>query len=395
MELSTKLVHFDAAPGDPYRPTSTPIYQTATFEQSSALGFGQYDYSRSGNPTRTVLEDQLARLESGQRAFAFCSGMAALSTVANVLSHGETVIVGSDLYGGTYRLLSKIVARRGIKVVTVDLCDLEEVEKVLTRETRVRLLLLETPTNPLQRIVDLRRISGLCRKAGAMLAVDNTMLSPYFQRPLELGADCVIHSATKSLSGHADLTAGAVITNNDKLSEAIAFLQNAEGNGLAPFESWLLLRGMKTLGARLERQQKTALRLARYLLGHPKIKAVYYPGLKGHTGHGLHRSQATGDGCLISFETGDRALSQRIVEETRLFTIAVSFGSIASTISLPCKMSHASIPAETRLERALPEDLTRISVGLEDGTDLIADLDRVLHLRPQSSGSKRMSKITV
>lgn len=395
MEFSTKLVHFDAAPGNPHRPTSTPIYQTATFEQSSSLGFGPYDYSRSGNPTRAVLEEQLARLESGQKAFAFCSGMAALATVANILEHGETVVVGSDLYGGTYRLLSKIVARRGIKVVAVDLWDLEQVADLLKREQRVRLLLLETPTNPLQRIVDIRALSALCHSNGALLAVDNTMLSPYFQRPLLLGADCVIHSATKSLSGHADLTAGAVISNNEELSETIAFLQNAEGNGLAPFPSWLLLRGMKTLGARLDRQQQTALRLARFLSSHKAIKAVYYPGLKSHSGHDIHRAQSTGDGCLISFETGDWELSRRIVEETRLFTIAVSFGSISSTISLPCKMSHASIPVETRKKRALPEDLTRISVGLEDGSDLIADIDRVLCSRPISSGSTRMSTVKI
>lgn len=390
MDFSTKLVQFDGAPGDPHRPSSTPIYQTATFEQSSALGFSDYDYSRSGNPTRSVLEQQLARLESGTSAYAFSSGMAALATVANLLEQGDTIFVGNDLYGGTYRLLSRVVSRRGVRVRSLDLCNLESVEFALKTETRVRLLLLETPTNPLQRIVDIRALAALCKRHGVLLGVDNTMLSPYFQRPLELGADLVIHSATKSLSGHADLTAGALVTNCESLAKEIGFLQNAEGNALAPFPSWLLLRGMKTLSVRLERQQRSAAQLVEYLRTQDWVKELYFPGLIHHPGHSIHRTQSSGDGCLISFETGDRDLSRRIAEETQLFTIAVSFGSIASTVSLPCRMSHASIPEATRKSRALPDDLVRISVGLEDPSDLIGDIDRVMK---KPMGSRRLSKL--
>jgi cysteine-S-conjugate beta-lyase len=395
MDFSTRLVRFDAAPGDPYQPTSTPIYQTATFEQSSALTFGQYDYTRSGNPTRAVLEQQLARLESGHRGFALSSGMAALATVVNLLECGDAVIAGDDLYGGTYRLLSRIVARRGVTVISVDPSDLAAMKRALGGQASVRLVLIETPTNPLQRIVDVPAIAALCQGAGALLAVDNTMLSPYFQRPLELGADIVIHSATKSLCGHGDVTAGAIITSNPELSERIAFFQNAEGNGLAPFECWLLLRGMKTLGVRLDRQQQSALQIARYLQRHELVKAVYFPGLADHPGHEIHNRQSTGHGCLISFETGDLELSQRLVEQTRFFTIAVSFGSIASTISLPCCMSHASIPGTVRRHRSFPEDLVRISVGLEKVDDLIADLDQVFESKKLASGSQGRAPVRV
>ncbi len=357
MHFDTRLVHFDAAPGDPLRPTVTPIYQTATFKQSSATEFGQYDYSRSGNPTRAVLEAQLAALEGGACGFAFSSGMAALTTVCSLVEAGGHIVAGSDLYGGTHRLLRKVVARAGVSVSFVDLRDLDAFDAALRPETR--LVLAESPTNPLLQVADLEALAERCTLHGALLAVDNSLLSPVLQRPLELGADIVIHSATKFLGGHADLTAGAVITKDQALGEEIGFHQNACGNALAPFDCFLLLRGMRTLGVRVERQQKSAGELVEWLAAHPAVTAVHYPGMGG----------------VFSFETGDRALSEQVVEATRIFATCVSFGSVGSVVSLPCNMSHASIPAE---ERRLPEDLVRVSVGLEAPTDLIADLAQAL-----------------
>lgn len=372
MELSTQLVHFDPAPGDPLRPTSTPIYQTATFCQPDADGQGPYDYTRSGNPTRSVLQRQLARLEGGCAAFVFASGMAALSTLTSLLQVGDHVLAGDDLYGGSYRLLDQVARRRGLLSSAVDLTDLAAVRAGLRPSTR--LLLVETPTNPLQRICDLRALAAICRERDVLLAVDNSLLSPLLQQPLLLGADLVVHSATKHLGGHSDLTAGVLAVRNPDLAERIAFLQNAEGTALGPFDSWLLLRGLKTLALRLERQQTNALRVAEFLAAHPAVRRVHYPGLSEHPGAALHRSQARGAGAVISFETGDLRWSRQVVEATSLFSIAVSFGNLSSFISLPCRMSHASIPAAVRAERALPEDLVRLSIGIEAAEDLVADL---------------------
>jgi cystathionine beta-lyase len=374
MKPSTRLVHFEACPQDPFSPSSTPIYQTATFAQASATECGQYDYTRSGNPTRTVLERQLALLEVARYAFAFTSGMAALSTITRLLDVGGEILAGSDLYGGTYRLLSRITSGQGISVRHVDTTDLDAVDAALGSQTHM--VLVETPTNPLQKITDLEALSALAHSRGALLVVDNTMLSPYLQKPLELGADIVVHSATKHLCGHGDVTGGVVAVRDDTLAQEIAFRQNAEGTALAPFDSWLLLRGMKTLSIRLDRQQATAGRLAQYLAGHSRIKKVHYPGLPDHPGRDLHFSQARGAGAVLSFETGSVETSRRIVEATRLFTISVSFGNVTSLISLPCRMSHASIPAEARKQLELPEDLVRLSVGIEDPDDLIADLEQ-------------------
>ncbi len=372
MNPFTQLVRFDPSPGDPWRANSTPIYQTATFAQESATEFGTYDYTRSGNPTRAVLETQLAQLESGERAFAFASGMAALSTLTRLVPAGGEILAGDDLYGGTYRLLEEVAPRLGIKTKYVDVTDLAAVERTIAKNTR--LLLIETPTNPLQRIADIRALSKIAHKHGALLAVDNSLLSPWLQKPLELGADVVVHSATKHLCGHGDVMAGALVVREAELAEQLGFLQNAEGNALAPFDCWLLLRGMKTLGVRLDRAQKNAARIAEFLAGHPRVTRVRYAGLDSHPGRQLHYSQARGAGSLLSFETGDALVSKRIVEALKLFTISVSFGSVTSQVSLPCWMSHKSIPASVRRAHALPDDLVRISVGIECSGDLAADL---------------------
>jgi len=349
-----------------------PIYQTATFEQPNATEFGNYDYTRSGNPTRTLVEEQLARLEDGKYASAFASGMAALAALTHGLKPGEEIIAGDDLYGGTVRLLERVVSRHNVAVRYADTSDLDAVRRLTT--ARTRLILIETPSNPLFRISDITQLRELAHSVGAILAVDNSMLSPIFQKPLNLGADVVIHSATKFLCGHSDVTAGAVISNDRELHDAVAFQQNAQGAGLSPFESWLLLRGLKTLSLRVERQNLSARKIAEFIQEQPAVSEVFYPGLESHAGHAVHQRQTTGDGGVLSFTTGDSNFSARVVEATRLFRIAVSFGSVGSTISLPCRMSHASIPPSLRNRLGPPEDLVRVSVGIEDVNDLIDDL---------------------
>jgi cysteine-S-conjugate beta-lyase len=371
MRTATQCVR-GAASNNPFGAISPPIYQTATFRQATASEFGEYDYTRTANPTRTLLERQLAVLESGRHACSFASGMAAITALTRLLKTGDHILAGNDLYGGTVRLLDQVLSRSGISVSYIDATDLEEVRASLTERTR--LMLVETPSNPLLRICDIKGLSRLAHSAEATLAVDNTILSPCFQRPLELGADVVIHSATKFLCGHSDVTAGALITNNAELHRQLAFQQNAEGAGLSPFESWLLLRGIKTLALRVARQNASASAIADFLSQHPAVENVYYPGLINHSGHQLHRAQATGDGAVISFTTGAASLSERFASATRLFDVAVSFGSVGSVISLPANMSHASIPQALKERMAPPRDLLRLSIGIEDLDDLIGDL---------------------
>ena len=375
MKTSTRCVQLGTG-NDLHGAIVPPIYQTATFVQPTATEFGDFDYTRSGNPTRSLLEEQLASLEDATYASAFASGMAALTALTRIVRSGEEIIAGDDLYGGTVRLLERIASTQGVTVRYVDTTDLDLVRSNLTSSTR--LILIETPSNPLFRITDIRALSLIARDAGALLAVDNSMLSPVFQRPLNLGADIVIHSATKFLCGHSDVTAGAIITNDRSVHESISFQQNAEGAGLSPFESWLLLRGLKTLALRVERQNKSAQRVAEFLESHSSVARVFYPGLVSNEGHKIHRQQSEGDGAVVSFTTDDPDFSVRLVEATRLFKIAVSFGSVGSTISLPCRMSHASIPLALRDRIGPPADLVRLSVGIEDVDDLIDDLSHAL-----------------
>jgi len=375
MKISTRCVQLDVSE-DRYGAMVPPIYQTATFRQPTATEFGEYDYTRSGNPTRTLLERLLAELEGGMHACTFASGMAAITALTRLLNQGDEIIAGDDLYGGTVRLLEQILPRQGIKVRYVDTSDLQAVSSAVRSSTK--LILIETPSNPLLRISDIRELAKLAHDIGGLLAVDNSMLSPILQRPLSLGAGVVIHSATKFLCGHSDVTAGALVTNSATLHERIAFQQNAEGAGLSPFESWLLMRGLKTLALRVERQSDSAAKIAQFLSFQPGIKRVYYPGFKSHPGHELHREQAEADGAVVSFTTGHPEFSKGIVETTKLFSIAVSFGSVGSSISLPFCMSHASIPRCLRDRLAPPPDLVRLSVGIEDPNDLMADLSQAI-----------------
>jgi cystathionine beta-lyase len=372
MKFETQLLTFDPAPGDRCRPANTPIYQTATFRQDSAVGFGEYDYSRSGNPTRAVLEAQLALLEEGTRAFCFSTGLAAITAVTRLLRPGEEILACDDLYGGTYRLFSRILTKRGITVRYADFSDEAQFRAALT--PAVKLVYCESPTNPLLRIIDLHTVAARAHAQGALVCVDNSTMSPYLQRPLSLGCDIVLHSATKFLCGHSDVMAGTVIVNEPSLAEELYLIQNGEGAGLAPFDSFLVLRGLKTLALRLKQQQANARALVEFLSQHPAVTEVLYPECGEPEAIALHRRQASGPGAVFSFRTGDPELSRRMVEACRIFCITVSFGGVNSTISLPNYMSHASIPQHLRTQKEIPTDLVRLSVGIEAIEDLTADL---------------------
>ena len=357
------------------------VTQSATFKQTSAGGEGaEYDYTRSGNPTRTHLERHLAKIMRAERALVVSSGMGALDVITRLLRPGDEVVTGDDLYGGTNRLLKYLATNGGIIVHHVDTTKPESVKRVAGPKTAM--VLLETPTNPLIKIVDIPTVAKIAHEANpeALVAVDNTMLSPLLQNPLELGADIVYESGTKYLSGHHDLMAGVLAVNSSAVGDKLYFTINASGCGLAPFDSWLLMRGIKTLKVRLEQQQSNAQRIAEFLEAHGF--RVRYPGLKSHPQYELHNSMARGAGAVLSFETGSIQVSERIVEAAKLWAISVSFGCVNSLISMPCRMSHASIDAKTRKERALPEDIIRLCVGIEDADDLIDDLSRAVSTSP-------------
>ncbi|AAW46333.1 hypothetical protein CNBK1800 [Cryptococcus deneoformans B-3501A] len=359
---------------DQYGASSTPIYQTATFKGMD----GQYDYTRSGNPTRGALENHLARLYGATQTFALSTGMTCLDTILRLVRPGETVLAGDDLYGGTNRLLTYLGTHGGVDVRHVDTTDVDKVIPHLGPGNNVKMVLLESPTNPLLKIADLQEIADAVHSAApsALIVVDNTMMSPYLQRPLEIGADIVYDSATKYLSGHHDLMAGIIAASRPDICKDIAFIINSVGSGLAPFDSFLLLRGVKTMSLRMDRQMATAHLVALYLDSFGFL--VHYPGLKSHPKRDIHYKQASGAGAVLSFVTGDKALSERIVGGTRLWGISVSFGAVNSLISMPCLMSHASISAAVRAERGLPENLIRLCVGIEDPRDLIDDLEHSL-----------------
>ncbi|MBK2126359.1 trans-sulfuration enzyme family protein [Fangia hongkongensis] len=374
MDRWTELLHFDNGLNDPHYANSTPIYQSATFQQAPSFDEQRnYDYSRSGNPTRSVLEKQLAILENGHYGFAFNSGLSAIYATLQLLSAKDHLIIGDDVYGGTYRLVDKIIKRFDIEVSQVDLTDTNALLNAIRPNTK--LLLLETPTNPFQHVSDIEAISNLLQSHNILFAIDNTFLSPWLQNPLSLGADIVIHSATKHLSGHSDITAGAVITNDKSLADEIAFIQNATGSALEALPAWLLLRGIKTLGLRIERAQENAQKIARFLASHPEVKNVYYTGLSSHQGYPISQKQTRGAGSVISFDTYNSEVARYLVDHSKLFNISVSFGGLQSAISLPFKMSHAAVDDPTK---KVPTNLIRLSVGIEDPQDLINDLNTTL-----------------
>ncbi|KAF9223473.1 cystathionine beta-lyase [Gyrodon lividus] len=359
---------------DQYGASSVPIYQTATFKGIN----GEYDYSRSGNPTRSHLEHHIAKISSAAHGFAVSSGMAALDTILRLLKPSDAIIAGDDLYGGTNRLLGYLQTHQGITVHHVDTTDPSTLTPILKHENNITMVLLESPTNPLLKIVDIAGIAKEVKERipDALVVVDNTMMSPALQRPLEHGADIVYDSATKYLSGHHDLMAGVITCNSDVIAKKLAFIINSTGNALTPFDCFLLLRGSKTLSLRLSQQSHTASLVANYLssLGFP----TFYPGLPNHPNRDIHERISSGYGAVLSFTTGEKELSERVVAGTRLWAVSVSFGCVNSLISMPCAMSHASIPAATRAARGLPEDLIRLCTGIEDPADLLDDLERAL-----------------
>jgi cystathionine beta-lyase len=378
MKIGTKIIH-GGHEIDPYtKGLSTPIYQVSTFAQESMDHFGRYDYARSGNPTREALEDTIAQLENGARGFAFASGMAAISSALLLFSPGDHLVVCEDVYGGTFRVLTSLFSRLGIEATFVDTTNLANIETALRANTKG--LFLETPSNPLLKITDLAGAAELARERGLVTLVDNTFMTPYFQRPLDLGCDIVLHSGTKFLNGHSDVICGFAVVRDAELAKRIRFIQNAFGAILGPQDSWLVLRGLKTLKVRMEESQSGAVVVAAWLSRQERVTEVLYPGLPDHPGRVIHDRQSSGSGAVLSFKLESLALTRRVLEGVRMAAFAVSLGGVESIISYPARMSHAAMPPQEREARGVTDTLVRLSVGLEDAQDLIADLDRVINM---------------
>lgn len=377
MHFATRAIHVGQAADSATGATIVPIYQTSTYTQTDIGEHKGYEYSRTGNPTRTALESCLASLEEGKYGLAFASGMAATSTVISLLNAGEHVIACNDLYGGTYRVFTKVFQRLGLDFDFVDARETEQIRAAIRPQTR--LIWLETPTNPLLRLYDIAAIAELAQVHNLILVVDNTFMSPYFQQPLKLGADLVVHSTTKYLGGHSDVVGGAILCNRTDLHQQLQFLQNSLGAVPGPMDCWLTLRGLKTLALRMRAHQENALVLAEYLEQHPKIAQIHYPGLPSHPQHALACKQMTGFGGMISFEVvGGLEAGKTVARSTQLFSLAESLGGVESLIGHPATMTHAAIPAQQRHAVGLSDGLIRISVGIEDPSDLIADLAQAL-----------------
>jgi len=377
-KFDTLTVHAGYTP-DATGAVMPAIYATSTYAQPAPGEHTGYEYSRSANPTRTALESAIAELEGGSRGYAFASGLAACSTVLELLDQGSHLVAVDDLYGGTYRLLEKVRSRTaGLRVTYVSPADIAALEQAIEPETKM--IWVETPTNPLLKLADLSAIAAIAKKHGLISVADNTFASPYIQRPLELGCDVVMHSATKYLNGHSDVVAGvAAVGDNAALAEQLGFLQNAVGGILEPISSFLTLRGIRTLSLRMERHSTCALRIAQWLETQPQVEDVYYPGLPSHPQHALAAKQMSSFGGMISVRLkGDDAFARRVIKRSQLFTLAESLGGVESLISQPFSMTHASIPLEQRLKTGITPQLLRLSVGIEDVEDLIADLQQAL-----------------
>ncbi|CAH0166714.1 cystathionine beta-lyase [Peribacillus simplex] len=374
--FETKLLHnqhkFDPATGG----VSVPIQHASTFHQSDIDQFGKYDYSRSGNPTREALEDIIAELEDGTHGFAFSSGMAAISTAFLLLSAGDHIVISEDVYGGTFRMVTSVLSRFNIEHTFVDMTDLESVKAAVQPNTRA--IYIETPSNPLLKVTDIQAVCDIAKKAGALSFVDNTFLTPALQKPLNLGADVVLHSATKFLSGHSDVVAGLAVVKDPELAVRLGSLQNSFGAVLGVQDAWLVMRGLKTLSVRMEHSQKGAEKIAAYLKEQPLVKKVYYPGLADHPQHAIQKGQSLGAGAVLSFELESEEVFRSFVNTVELPVFAVSLGAVESILSYPAKMSHAAMPADEREKRGITNSLLRLSVGLENPDDLIKDFDAAL-----------------
>lgn len=379
MKFNTKTIHGGQENVDPaYGAVMPPIYQTSTYSQSTPGGHKGYAYSRSANPTRSALERALASIENGEFGLAFGSGLAATDAVLKLLKPGDEVVSTNDLYGGTYRLFTKIFEKYGIKFHFVGMENADKIEEYINSNTK--LIWVETPTNPMMNIIDIEAVSKVAKKHNVLLGVDNTFASPYLQQPLSLGADIVLHSATKYLGGHSDVVMGALVVNDEELAEQLYFIQNASGAVCGPQDSFLVLRGLKTLHVRMQRHCENGKAIAEYLASHPKIEKVYWPGFKDHPNHEVAKKQMKDFGGMISFVTKGNDYNEaiRIVENLKIFTLAESLGGVESLAGHPASMTHASIPKEEREKTGVVDSLIRLSVGIEDVEDLIADLAQAI-----------------
>lgn len=378
LRFNSKTIHGGQHPDKAYGAVMPPIYQTSTYAQNTPGGHKGYEYSRSANPTRTALENALASIENGSYGLAFASGLAAIDAVMKLLEPGDEVISTSDLYGGSYRLFKKVFEKYGIHFHFVDMSHVEAIESCINNNTKM--VWVETPTNPMMNIIDIKAVAKLTKKHGLLLAVDNTFATPYLQQPLDLGADIVMHSATKYLGGHSDVVAGALVVKDEQLADRLYFIQNASGAVCGPMDSFLTLRGIKTLHVRMQRHCENGVAIAKYLMAHPKIEKVYWPGFETHPNHKVAKAQMKGFGGMISFvpKGGNYDDAIKIVEKLKLFTLAESLGGVESLAGHPASMTHASIPREEREKSGVVDALIRLSVGIEDVEDLIADLDQAI-----------------
>ncbi len=378
MKFATRAIHVGQEADPTTGATIVPIYQTSTYTQEAPGQHKGYEYSRSGNPTRAALEECVAALEGGEYGLAFASGLAATTAVMSLLSPGDHIVAGDDLYGGSYRLFDKVLQKsNGLDFTFVDTTDPEAVEGALRPETKM--LWIETPTNPMLTLSDIQTLSDMAHERSAIVAVDNTFASPYFQQPLSLGADIVVHSTTKYMGGHSDVVGGATITSDADLQERLAFYQNAAGAVPGPFDSWMVMRGLKTLAVRMRQHESNALAIAGFLQGHEQVATVNYPGLPSHPQHDLAKKQMTGFSGMVSFtlKSGAEA-AYAAVQQTKLFSFAESLGGVESLITHPATMTHAAIPKESREARGVTDGLLRLSVGIEDVEDLIGDLEQAI-----------------
>ena len=378
MKFGTKAIHAGIEPDPSTGAIMTPIFQTSTYVQAASGDHKGYEYARTQNPTRSVLEKNLAALENGTDAICFASGLAAQDAVIKLLQSGDEIISCNDLYGGSYRQMVRVYAKFGIESRFIDMADVKNVEKSITSKTKM--LWLETPTNPMLNIIDLQKLCAIARKKGVMTCVDNTFASPFLQNPLDLGADLVLHSATKYIGGHSDVIHGCIVTKNDDLAKQIRFIQNASGAVPGPQDCFLILRGIKTLHLRVREACNNAVKIVAFLQKHPKVDKVYYPGIPTHPGHAIAKKQMRMFGAMISFDIkgGKIEDANKVLGGTHLFSLAESLGGVESLIGHPSTMTHASIPREERLKVGLTDSLIRLSVGIEDVEDLIEDLANAL-----------------
>jgi cystathionine beta-lyase len=378
MRFGTKAIHAGVEPDPTTGAIMTPIYQTSTYVQASPGDHKGYEYSRTHNPTRTALQNALAALENGTHGLCFATGMASIDAICKLFQPGDEIVSTNDLYGGTYRLFTKIYEGFGLKFRFVDMGDPANVAAAITPKTK--LIWVETPTNPLLKVIDIAAMAALAKKHGCLLGVDNTFASPYLQNPLDLGADIIMHSVTKYLGGHSDVVMGALVVKDDALADRLAFIQNSSGATPGPQDCFLVLRGLKTLHLRMQRHCENGAVVADWLVKHPKVERVYWPGLPTHPNHAVAKSQMRGFGGMISFTLkGDRMEeAMKVLSSTKLFSLAESLGGVESLLGHPASMTHASIPREERIKNGLADTLIRLSVGLEDAEDLIADLEQAL-----------------